>query len=160
VVWSGATQQGGGRGCGSTHYCSVGCFGAAAKAGGDLSLAEPANRVERARIILAYLDEPSAYGVAQRMGLTQQTVKRCLERAAELGMVAALDDRARRGRDPAITAEARAWLVALAFAEPTQFGYPHGPGGARGQAAQGALLSGSARSRLRAENGGDSVRLP
>jgi hypothetical protein len=41
--------------------------------------------VERAGIILAYLDEPSAYGVAQRMGLTRQTVKRCLERAAELG---------------------------------------------------------------------------
>ena len=47
------------------------------------------------------------------------------ERAAELGVVAALDDRARRGRDPAITAEARAWLVALACAKPTQFGYPH-----------------------------------
>jgi hypothetical protein len=40
-------------------------------------------------------------------------------------VVAALDDRARRGRDPAITAEARAWLVALACAKPTQFGYPH-----------------------------------
>jgi hypothetical protein len=56
------------------------------------SRTEPANRVERAGIILAYLDEPSAYGVAQRMGLTRQTVKRCLERAAELGVVAALDD--------------------------------------------------------------------
>jgi transposase len=89
------------------------------------SRTEPANRVERARIILAYLDEPSAYGVAQRMGLSRQTVKRCLERAAELGVVAALDDRARRGRDPATTTEARAWLVALACAKPTQFGYPH-----------------------------------
>ena len=46
------------------------------------------------------------------MGLTRQTVKRCLERAAELGVVAALDDRARSGRDPAITAAARAWLAA------------------------------------------------
>ena len=76
------------------------------------SRTEPANRVEWAGIILAYLDEPSAYGVAQRMGLTRQTVKRCLERAAELGVVAALDDRARSGRDPAITAAARAWLAA------------------------------------------------
>jgi hypothetical protein len=47
-------------------------------------------------------------------------VKRCLERAAELGVVAALDDRARSGRDPGITAESRAWLVALACAKPTQ----------------------------------------
>jgi len=66
----------------------------------------------RGRIVLAYLDEPSAYGVAQRMGLTRQTVKRCLERAAELGVVAALDDRARSGRDPAISAAARALLAA------------------------------------------------
>jgi DNA-directed RNA polymerase specialized sigma subunit len=51
------------------------------------SRTEPANRVERARIILAYLDEPSAHGVAQRAGLTRQKVKRCLERAAELGVV-------------------------------------------------------------------------
>jgi hypothetical protein len=55
------------------------------------SSTEPANRVERARIILAYLDEPSASGVAQRGGLTRQTVKRCLERAAELGVVAAAE---------------------------------------------------------------------
>ena len=32
------------------------------------SRTEPANRVERAGIILAYLDEPSAYAVARAMG--------------------------------------------------------------------------------------------
>ena len=57
--------------------------------------------------------------------MSQQTVTRCLERAAELGVLAALDDRARTGRDATITAEARAWLVGLACAKPTQFGYPH-----------------------------------
>ena len=64
------------------------------------SRTEPANRVERARIILAYLEEPSAYAVASAMRVSQQTVTRCLERAAELGVLAAgvlaaLDDRAR-----------------------------------------------------------------
>jgi hypothetical protein len=48
------------------------------------SRTEPANRVERARIILAYLAEPSAYAVARAMGVSQQTVTRCLRRAAEL----------------------------------------------------------------------------
>ena len=67
------------------------------------SRTEPANRVERARIILAYLEEPSAYAVARAMGVSQQTVTRCLERAAELGVLAALDDRARPGRDATIT---------------------------------------------------------
>ncbi len=81
--------------------------------------------MERACIVLAYLDTPSAYAVAGQIGVSQQTVTRCLERAAELGVLAALDDRARAGRDAVITPEARAWLVALACAKPTQFGYPH-----------------------------------
>jgi len=34
-------------------------------------------------------------------------VSRCLDRAAELGVIEALDDRRRTGRDPTITAEAR-----------------------------------------------------
>src|ERR1700757_4126644 len=49
------------------------------------SRTEPASGVERARMILAYLEEPSAYVVARRIGVTQQTVTRCLKRAAELG---------------------------------------------------------------------------
>jgi transposase len=86
---------------------------------------EPASRVERARIILAYLEDPSAYGVARAIGVTHQTVTRCLERAAELGVIEALDDRQRAGRDPIITAEAKTWLVALACRKAKEFGYPH-----------------------------------
>src|SRR6202030_3603725 len=89
------------------------------------SRTEPTSRVERARIILAYLEEPSAYEVARRAGVTHQTVTRCLERAAELGVIAALDDRPRAGRDPVITAEAKTWLVALACRKARELGYPH-----------------------------------
>ena len=89
------------------------------------SRTEPANRVERAGIILAYLNEPSAYAVARAMGVSQQTVTRCLERAGEFGVLAALDDRARTGREATITVAARTWLVGLACAKPKQFGYPH-----------------------------------
>jgi Winged helix-turn helix len=89
------------------------------------SRTEPANRVERAGIILAYLNEPSAYAVARTMGVSQPTVTRCLERAAEFGVLAALDDRARTGREATITAAARTWLVGLACAKPKRFGYPH-----------------------------------
>ena len=77
------------------------------------------------RIIVAYLDTPSAYGVARQIGVSQQTVMRCLERAAELGVLAALEDRPRAGRDAVITREARAWLVSLACAKPVALGYPH-----------------------------------
>src|ERR1700730_12036530 len=95
------------------------------------SRAEPASRVERARIILAYLQDPSAYAVARTMGVTQQTVTRCLERAAELGAIEALDDRPRAGRDPVITPAAKTWLVALACQKAKELGYPHecGPPG-------------------------------
>jgi transposase len=89
------------------------------------SRTEPASRVERARIILAYLQNPSAYAVARAIEVTQQTVTRCLERAAELGVIAALDDRPRAGRDPVITAEAKTWLVALACRKAKELGYPH-----------------------------------
>src|ERR1700739_568234 len=89
------------------------------------SRTEPTSRVERARIILSYLEELSAYAVARTIGVTQQTVTRCLERAAELGVIAALDDRPRAGRDPVITTEAKTWLVALACQKPKELGYPH-----------------------------------
>ena len=59
------------------------------------SRTEPTSRVERARIILAYLEDASAYAVARTIGVTHQTVTRCLERAAELGVIEALDDRPR-----------------------------------------------------------------
>src|SRR6516162_1026539 len=89
------------------------------------SRTEPTGRVERARIILAYLDDPSAYAVARAIGVTQQTVTRCLERAAALGVIEALDDRPRAGRDPVIAAEAKTWLVALACRKARELGYPH-----------------------------------
>jgi len=89
------------------------------------SRTEAASRVERARIILEYLTEPSAYAVARVVGVAQQTVARCLERAAELGVIEALEDRQRAGRDPTITPEARTWLVALACRKPKELGYPH-----------------------------------
>ena len=89
------------------------------------SRTEPTSRVERARIILAYLQNPSAYAVARAIEVTQQTVTCCLERAAELGVIAALDDRPRAGRDPVITAEAKTWLVALACRKAKELGYPH-----------------------------------
>src|SRR6185436_18646001 len=50
---------------------------------------------------------------------------RCLERAAELGVIEALDDRPRAGHDPVMTAEAKTWLVALACRKAKELGYPH-----------------------------------
>jgi hypothetical protein len=53
------------------------------------SRTEPASRVERARILLAYWDNPSFFAVSRGFGLHHQTVQRCIERAAAEGPMAA-----------------------------------------------------------------------
>lgn len=85
----------------------------------------PASWVERARILLAYRSDPSTYAVGEAVGVTHQTVKRCLDRAARLGAMAALDDSPRPGKAPEITADAKAWLVSLACQKAKDLGYPH-----------------------------------
>jgi len=89
------------------------------------SRTEPASRVERARILLAYREAPSFYAVGRALGLHHQTVQRCVERAVVEGAMAALDDRPRSGREPTITLEAKAWLVSLACRKAKDLGYPH-----------------------------------
>ena len=89
------------------------------------SRTEPASRVERARILLAYREDPSFFAVGQALGLHHQTVQRCVERAVAEGPLAALDDRPRPGREPTITLEAKAWLVSLACRKAKDLGYPH-----------------------------------
>jgi DDE superfamily endonuclease len=60
------------------------------------SRTEPASRVERARILLGYREDPSFFAVARALGLHHQTVRPCVERALAYGPVAALDDGPRR----------------------------------------------------------------
>jgi transposase len=89
------------------------------------SRTEPASRVERARMLLAYREEPSFFAVGQALGVHHQTVQRCIERALAYGPMAALDDRQRPGKQPTITAAAKAWLVSLACRKAKDLGYPH-----------------------------------
>jgi len=89
------------------------------------SRTEPASWVERARILLAYRADPSAHAVGEAIGVTHQTVLRCLRRAVRFGVMAALDDSPRPGKTPEITADARAWLISLACRKANDLGYPH-----------------------------------
>ena len=89
------------------------------------SRTEPASRVERAQMLLAYRDNPSFFAVGQRLGVHHQTVQRCIERALAYGPLMALDDRPRPGKEPTITPEAKAWLVSLACRKAKELGYPH-----------------------------------
>jgi transposase len=89
------------------------------------SRTEPASRVERARMLLAYREDASFFTVGQTMGVHHQTVKRCVERALAHGPMAALDDLPRPGKEPTITTEAKAWVVNLACRKAKELGYPH-----------------------------------
>src|SRR5213594_851095 len=89
------------------------------------SRTEPASRVSRAQMLLAYLENPSFCAVGRRLGVHHQTVERCVERALAHGPLAALDDRPRPGKEPTITPEAKAWLVSLACDKAKDHGYPH-----------------------------------
>ena len=86
---------------------------------------EAASRVERARMLLRYRDDPSFFAVGRALGVHHQTVQRCVDRALRHGVAAALDDSPRPGRTPQITGEARAWLVDLACRKAKDLGYPH-----------------------------------
>src|SRR5258707_1386677 len=87
------------------------------------SRTESASRVERARMLLAYREDPSFFAVGHALGVHHQTVQRCVERALACGPMAALDDRPRLGKEPTITAEA--WVADLACRKAKELGYPH-----------------------------------
>jgi transposase len=89
------------------------------------SRSEPASRVERARILLAYRKNPSFFAVGRTVGVHHQTAQRCVERALAYGPMAALGDRPRPGKAPTITAEAKAWIEDLACRKAKELGYPH-----------------------------------
>jgi len=89
------------------------------------SRTEPACRVERARLLLAYRADRSAYAVGAAIGVTHQTVLRCRDRAVRFGVMAALDDSPGPGKAAEITDDARAWLVSLACQKAKELGYPH-----------------------------------
>lgn len=87
------------------------------------SRSEPAGRVQRASILLRYAAGTTVSEIARTMGTNRPRVERCVSKALELGLTQALADLPGRGRRPALTAEARAWVVALACQKPKDLGY-------------------------------------
>ena len=89
------------------------------------SRTEPASRVQRASILLTYRRTPSLYATGRAIGVTHQTVERCLRRARNFGVKAALKDSPRPGREPIISNEAKMFVLDLACRKAKDLGYPH-----------------------------------
>lgn len=88
------------------------------------SRSEPLHRVERAKMMLAYADGETISAIARSLHTNRPKVQRCIDKALQLGAVTALEDVPRSGRPAEISAEARAWVVALACQKPVDLGYP------------------------------------
>lgn len=87
------------------------------------SRSEPAGRVRRASILLRYHAGDTVSEIARALGTNRPRVERCLSKALDLGLAQALVDLPGRGRRPAITAAARAWVISLACQKPKDLGY-------------------------------------
>jgi len=62
------------------------------------SRTEKANRVERAKMILKYSYNESISSIARQLSTNRPKVERCIDKALQLGPLAALDDLPRPGK--------------------------------------------------------------
>ncbi|MBT4637721.1 MAG: IS630 family transposase [Deltaproteobacteria bacterium] len=87
------------------------------------SRSEKASRVERAKMLLNYCEGVSVNSIARQLSTNRPKVDRCIDKALQIGAIAALDDLPRAGKPPKITPEAKSWLVSLACMKPKELGY-------------------------------------
>lgn len=87
------------------------------------SRTESGQKVERAKIILAYESGKSVSAIAREIRTNRPKIERCIDKALELGALPALSDLAGRGRKPKIDDDDRAWIVNLACQKPKDLGY-------------------------------------
>ena len=85
----------------------------------------PTQRVERAKILLAYEAGNSISAIARDLKTNRPKVERCINKALQVGALVSLVDLPGRGKPPAITPEARAWVLSLACQKPKEFGYSY-----------------------------------
>lgn len=79
--------------------------------------------VQRARILCRYHAGETITEIARSMEMTRKSVRKWIEKALAMGAEAALKDAYHRPRPPAITEEARAWVIHLACSKPKDLGY-------------------------------------
>ncbi len=89
------------------------------------SRTDQARRVERARLLLDLADQQTPNEIATERNIQPVKVYRLLNKALEIGPIAALDDLQRSGRPPQITADARAWITSIACQKPKDLGYSY-----------------------------------
>src|SRR3979490_2196227 len=83
----------------------------------------PHREAQRAAIILGYYGGESIASIGRRLGMTRLSVSKWVAKALAVGPMAALKDSYHRPKEPAIGADAKAWVVHLACSKPKDLGY-------------------------------------
>ena len=89
------------------------------------SRTESLQRIERARILLAFASGSTISAIARQLGTNRMKVERCVNKALQLGVIASLDDLPGRGKPAKIPDGARAWVLSLACQKPKDLGYSY-----------------------------------
>lgn len=79
--------------------------------------------VDRARILLWKSEARSDKSIADSLGISVNTVRRCVNQYLSNGIDLALFDEERSGRPPEITDDAKAWIISIACQKPCELGY-------------------------------------
>ena len=79
--------------------------------------------IDRARILLWKSEAKTDKVIADNLGISINTVRRCIERFNTNGTNLALFDDERSGRPVEITDDAKAWVISLACQKPCDLGY-------------------------------------
>jgi transposase len=79
--------------------------------------------VDRARMLLWKSEAQSDKAIADHLGVSVNTVRRCIDRYLANGLNLALFDDERSGRPIEITDDAKAWIVSIACQKPCELGY-------------------------------------
>jgi hypothetical protein len=83
----------------------------------------PWRETQRARIMLRYHSGETVAHIARAVGMTRKSVGKWVSRALAVGSGAALKDAYHRPKEPAISEDAKAWVVHLACMKPKDLGY-------------------------------------
>lgn len=86
------------------------------------SRTEGAARVLRSRILLQYAAGTKVSDIVLGLREDRPKVQRCIEKAIEMGPLAALDDLKRTGRPQVIPGEAKTWVASVACQRPADLG--------------------------------------
>ena len=79
--------------------------------------------VDRARMLLWKSEAKPDKTIADNLGVSVNTVRRCINRFNFSGINIALFDDERSGRPPEITDDAKAWIISIACQKPCELGY-------------------------------------